>query len=467
MTAPPLVSALVTAHDAEGAIVATLDSALAQEYPPERLELIVVDDGSTDRTPSIVAEYEARLPGRVRSFRQPHARPAVALSRALAEARGDLLALLPAGETWPSGRLAAQVGPLAHRPELGLIYSLLADDDGRTLPRAGEPPRGRPVARLLRHDWIAPSSIVLRAELRPALGPVPTDVLRADRWLTARAAAVSEIDYLPAPRAARASAPTAEEPPAPPLPLAVRIAALRDALALQRWFLRHADADAPGIEELGAIWSAFAETARRLLGACGGDPFATVLLVTDDERAQARRTLADAHDASGRGDATRAAVLAARATGIDPWCTPAVELLLHSLAARPRRLPSDPLVGARRFVTLAFAEELFAHPELLAAYACTFDGDADATLAIDASGLLPATAGEALAALVSELGLDADGSAHLIAVLGPIDAAVRGQLPIRADALLTRAAYDAIATPSFDDRSIGALHALATHASAA
>jgi hypothetical protein len=463
MTAPPLVSALVTAHDAEDAIGATLDGALGQDYPPERLELIVVDDGSTDRTPAIVAEYEARLPGRVRSYRQPHAGPAVALSRTLAEARGDLLALLPAGATWPSGRIAAQVSMLAHRPDLGLIYSLLAGDDGRTLPRAGDPPRGRPVARLLRHDWIDPSSIVLRAELRPALGSAPAEVTRADRWLAARAAALAEIEYVPV---VRAEGPKDEEP-ASPAQVATRVAALRDALALQRWFLRHADADTPGVEEQGAIWSALAATARQLLAVCGGDPFATILVVTDDERSQARRALADAHDASGRGDATRAAVLAARAAGIDPWCAPAVELLLQTLAARPRRMPSDPLVGARRFVTLAFADELIAHPQLLAAYARTFDGDADATLAIDASGLLPATAEQALGELILQVGLDADGTAHLIAVLGPIDAAVRSKLPFRADALLTRHAPEAVATPSFDDRSIGALHALASRATAA
>jgi hypothetical protein len=465
MTASPLVSVLVTGHDVEHAIAATLDSAIGQEYAPERLELVVVDDGSTDGTPAIIAEYEARLPGRLRAYRQPHAGPAVALGRALVEARGDLLALLPAGATWPSGRIAAQAAALQQRPDVGLLYSTLADDDGLTLPRAGEPPSGRPVARLLRHDWIDPSSIVLRATLQASIGMVPPELTRPDRWLAARVASLAEIDYLPAP-VPRGEAP-ADEPPGRVPTAPVRIAALRDALALQRWFLRTADGDAPGAEELSAIWGVFAETARQLLAAAGGDPFATILTVTDAERAEARRTLADAHDASNRGEAARAAALAARAAGLDPWCAPAAELLAETLAARPRRVPSDPLVGARRFVTLAFAEELFAHPELLAAYARAFDGEADATLAIDASALLPATVGQALGELVSQLGLDADGTAHLIAVLGPIDAAIRGQLPRRADALLTRTAREAIATPAFDERSIGALAELAGRASAA
>jgi hypothetical protein len=128
-------------------------------------------------------------------------------------------------------------------------------------------------------------------------------------------------------------------------------------------------------------------------------------------------------------------------------------------------MPSDPLAGARRFVTLAFAEELLAEPDLLAAYGAAFDRNADATLAIDASGLVPAIAAERLGTLVHELELDGSTSAHLLAVLGPIDATLRSRLPTRADALLTRAPRGA--TPSFDDRSIGALRELATRASAA
>lgn len=484
MTALPLVSAIVTARDLRDRISATLDSALGQDYPPDLLEIVVVDDGSTDGTGEIVAEYAARFPARVHAYHQPYAGPAAATQRALSEARGELLALLPAGADWPSGRITAQVSLLAHRPEVALAYAeLLEDDAGATLPRAGDPPRGRAVARLLRHDWIAPSSIVLRAALAAQLGPIPTDIARPDRWIAARAAMLAEIEcaLVPRPRtrtdergrgdapasagAGGTAAAASERPPGPTV--AERIAALREALALQRWFLRNATAEPPFADELGAVWSAFHDTARQLLAACGGDPFATLLSVTDAERADARRALADAHDAIGRGHAPQGAALAARAAGLDPWCAPARQLLAETLTAKPRRVPSDPLAGARRFVTLAFATELIADPGLLAAYGRAFDGNADATLAIDASALTPTAAGEALAELVGTLGLDTDGTAHLIAIVSPIDASVRMQLPLRADALLTREPRTTLATPTFDDSSIAALHTLATHASAA
>ncbi len=483
MTALPHVSAVVTARDMRDRIGATLDSALAQDYPPDLLDVVVVDDGSTDGTGEIVAEYAARFPARVRAFHQPYAGPAAATQRALSEARGELLALLPAGDAWPAGRITAQVALLAHRPEVELVYAeLLEDDAGATLPRAGDPPRGRAVARLLRHDWIAPSSIMLRAAVAAQLGAIPHEVARPDRWIAARAAMLAEIEcaIVPRPRmrpeerddapasagaGGGAAAATSERPPGPTV--TERIAALRDALALQRWFLRHATAEPPFADELGAIWSAFHDTARQLLGACGGDPFATLLTITDAERGEARRTLADAHDAIGRGDAAQGAALAARAAGLDPWCAPARQLLAETLTAKPRRVPSDPLAGARRFVTLAFATELIADPGLLAAYGRTFDGNADATLAIDACSLTPAAAGEALAELVGTLGLDTDGTAHLIAIVSPIDASVRAQLPLRADALLTREPRSTLSTPTFDESSIAALQTLAAHASAA
>ena len=485
MNTPPFVSAIVTARDLRDVIGTTLDSALGQDYPPERLEVVVVDDGSTDGTAEIVAEYAKLMPQRVRAFHQPYGGPAAALGRALAEARGDVLALLPAGATWPAGRIAAQAALLAEQPQIGLVYGELVEADGASgLPRAGDPPRGRAVARLLRHDWIEPSSIMLRATLAAQLGSIPNEIVRADRWIAARSAMLADVECALTPRAqprpddshalagaaaaggAKASRGDGGEQPAGPT-VAQRLAALRDALALQRWFLRHATPESPFVEELGTIWAAFAETARQILGATGGDPFTTLVTVTDLERADARRALADAHDAIGRGETPLGVALAARSAGLDPWCAAARTLLAETLTAKPRRVPSDPLAGARRFVTLAFASELIEDPSLLAAYGRSFDGNADATLAIDASSLTPAAAAEALAELVGMLGLDTDGTAHLIAIVSPIDASVRAQLPLRADALLTREPRATLATPTFDASSIGALRALAVQAASA
>lgn len=461
----PLVSVLVTARDDEDCVGRSLDDVLAQDYPPAAIELVAVDDGSHDETAAVLEGYARRFPGRIRAIRQPRAGQAAALDRALAEARGELLAPLLAGDRWPGGRLSAQVALLERRPRIGLVYSeLLPRGEDGAPPSLWpaelevEPPRGRPVGRLLREDCIAPSSILVRASLRPQLAPIPAEIPRAGWWLAVRAATASEIEWLP--EGPGAAAPDAGARPAD------RARRLRETLAFQRWFLRRTTSESPFADELADVWQAFAATARRLL-AGAEDPFVELLAVSDAERADARRLLADARAAIARGDARPGMALAARAAATDPWCEPARRLLAEALAARPRRAASDPLAGARRFVTLAFADELIADPALLAAYAARFDGRADATLAIDASALTPLAAEQALASLVDELGLGEDDAAHLLAVVGPIDAAVRERLPAAVDALLTTRPRPSPAAPAFDAASVAGLHALAVRASAA
>ena len=463
MSQSPCVSVLVTAHGGANGLAASLDAALAQDFPPEQLEVVVVTDGGP--AGEVATGYAELFPARVRVVAQPAAGAVVMLTRALSEARGELLALLEPGDRWPVARVSAQVAALGEWDDIGLVYSELVAADG-------DPPHGRPAGRLLREPPCIPaSSIMLRAALLPALGPLPDELPRASWWLAVRAACVSEIAFVPAGTATsfEADAVADDDPETRDADAQTRVRALREALTVQRWFLKTVTSESLYADAVGEIWSAFVANARRLLATADNGPFVELVTVTDAERAEARGALTDAHTALEHGDTWPASALAVRAAALDPWCAPARALLAETLAARPRRTAGDPLAGARRFVTLAFAEELLQDRELLEAYGSRFDGGADATLAIDASTLLPAAAGRALAALVSDLGLDADGTAHLIAVLGPIDACVRAQLPQRANALLTRrrAADDAPAVPAFDADSIDALHALARHANAA
>lgn len=84
----PAVSVLIAAYNEEPVIARTVRSALASDYPD--LEVLVVDDGSTDGTAAAVADGFAGEP-RVRLLRQANAGKASALSRALAAARGEVL----------------------------------------------------------------------------------------------------------------------------------------------------------------------------------------------------------------------------------------------------------------------------------------------------------------------------------------------------------------------------------------
>jgi glycosyltransferase involved in cell wall biosynthesis len=112
-----LVTVIVPAFDAEPFIGAALDSALAQDHPA--VEIVVVDDGSTDATAEIAAGREG-----VRVLRRPHGGPAAARNAGLAAARGEFVTVLDADDLWPADRLSRQVGHLAAHPELDLVLGL-------------------------------------------------------------------------------------------------------------------------------------------------------------------------------------------------------------------------------------------------------------------------------------------------------------------------------------------------------
>ena len=99
----PLVSVIVPAYNAEEFLGDCLSSILDQDHP--RIEVLVIDDGSTDRTPSVAEGFGPR----VRYFRQTNSGSAVARNRGLDEARGELIAFCDSDDLWTPGRLAQQV----------------------------------------------------------------------------------------------------------------------------------------------------------------------------------------------------------------------------------------------------------------------------------------------------------------------------------------------------------------------
>jgi glycosyltransferase involved in cell wall biosynthesis len=99
-------------------------SVLAQTYP--HWELLIVDDGSTDRTPAIIRDYEARYPQRIRGLEHPdHANRGESASRNLgmAHARGTYIAFLDADDAYLPLRLARHVALLEGNREIDVVVS--------------------------------------------------------------------------------------------------------------------------------------------------------------------------------------------------------------------------------------------------------------------------------------------------------------------------------------------------------
>jgi glycosyltransferase involved in cell wall biosynthesis len=111
-----LVSVIVPAYQAEAYLDEALVSALGQDH--DAVEVIVVDDGSTDSTADIAASRPVRL------LRQTNRGPAAARNAGLAVASGEFVTILDADDLWPSDRLSLQVAHLREHPHIGIVTGL-------------------------------------------------------------------------------------------------------------------------------------------------------------------------------------------------------------------------------------------------------------------------------------------------------------------------------------------------------
>lgn len=194
-----LVSVIMPAYNAEKFLPGSLASALAQSYRP--LEIVVVDDGSSDGSVAVARSFGAP----VTVVAQQNGGPGSARNRGIRESRGSYLAFLDADDLWSPDKIEKQVAVFEGRPDLGLLYTgyrrFLEGD-----PKAGDPVQVKPVSgRLfgpLYHGRlpIATSTVMLRRSALEKAGlfdeqPGIQGAEDFDLWL--RMAQVSEVASLP------------------------------------------------------------------------------------------------------------------------------------------------------------------------------------------------------------------------------------------------------------------------------
>lgn len=114
--AAPRVSVVMPAYNCAATVREAVDSVLAQDGVD--MELIVVDDGSTDGTRDVLAGYGKRL----RLLRQANGGPAAARNRALAIARSEYIAFLDADDVWLPGKLRTQLDYFAAHSDIDVVY---------------------------------------------------------------------------------------------------------------------------------------------------------------------------------------------------------------------------------------------------------------------------------------------------------------------------------------------------------
>ncbi|MUL36284.1 glycosyltransferase family 2 protein [Gloeocapsopsis dulcis] len=114
----PKVTVVVPAYNAEQTIIATIASVQQQTY--QDWELIVIDDGSSDRTLELLNRI--REP-RLQVYHYSNAGVSVARNRGLAHAQGELIAFLDADDLWSANKLELQVAALQQHPHAAVAYS--------------------------------------------------------------------------------------------------------------------------------------------------------------------------------------------------------------------------------------------------------------------------------------------------------------------------------------------------------
>ncbi len=191
-------SVLIDTYNHERFIEQAIVSVLEQDFPAADREILVVDDGSTDRTPEIVRKFEPR----VRLLRKENGGQASAFNAGIPECKGEIVSFLDGDDWWVPNKLQLAAGELEKNPEVGAVghgqYEVYAD--GRA-PGIVVPERNTllhlqdlPTALLFTHlrCFLGTTKITIRKKLLDQILPFPEElVIEADEYMFTLAPALA------------------------------------------------------------------------------------------------------------------------------------------------------------------------------------------------------------------------------------------------------------------------------------
>jgi hypothetical protein len=196
--ARPFVSVLIDTYNHERFIEEAVTSVLAQDFPASDCEVLVVDDGSTDKTPEILRKFEPLI----RILRKANGGQASAFNVGIPQCRGDIIAFLDGDDFWVPNKLRVIADTMAADSSLGMIgHSFYIVSEGKP-PRVISPSQALRVnlrdsysAEVFRlhRPYLGTSRLALRAEIARKCLPVPEALIfEADEYLFTVASALSE-----------------------------------------------------------------------------------------------------------------------------------------------------------------------------------------------------------------------------------------------------------------------------------
>jgi glycosyltransferase involved in cell wall biosynthesis len=197
----PFVSVLIDTYNHERFIEEAIVSVLEQDFPAPDREIIVVDDGSTDRTPEIVRKFEPQL----RLLRKTNGGQASAFNAGIPECRGEIVSFLDGDDWWAANKLSKVVDALEQNDGVGLVGHGVTEvfPDGRQhteLLRDSAVQRFRITSKQgaevfrLRKSFLGTSRMTYRRDILQQIGKVPeTLTFEADEYLFSLAGLFAEV----------------------------------------------------------------------------------------------------------------------------------------------------------------------------------------------------------------------------------------------------------------------------------
>ena len=192
----PLVSIVTPAYNQSAYLRETIESVLAQDYP--RIEHIVIDDGSTDDTPSVLSEYT----GRVEWERHDNMGQTPTINKGWRRSKGEIVTWLNSDDTLLPGAVSKAVAYLQEHPESGIVFgdSMFTTEDGTPIEKSKSPGSFFDYEKFVvecENPIAQPSAFIRRSVVEDVgdLDPFYYYFMDWDFWL--KAGASHPVDYIP------------------------------------------------------------------------------------------------------------------------------------------------------------------------------------------------------------------------------------------------------------------------------
>lgn len=174
------MSVVVPAYNLAHFLPGALESVRAQEWPD--LEIIVVDDGSSDDTPRVLESLSRE--GGLRWFRQENAGASAARNRGIREARKDWVAFLDADDFWMPGKLAAQFEAIGAKPSAAFCFTdeRWRFEDGTEADRDSRATDAPLLTQMLAGNMFGTPTVLVRRDCFDAVGLFDTSLRTGEDW---------------------------------------------------------------------------------------------------------------------------------------------------------------------------------------------------------------------------------------------------------------------------------------------